>query len=273
MPRCSDRDFVSVNIKQALVTREYIILPQNVDLVVCKLSEDEGISWLVIRIDLEQCVRAVREDNRAVGDSAPSGTRCRVGYRARRGSPAPSPASTPREMQPFLHVAPVAASATPCLARTCGLLLSGASAAHCAARQQCPCKASHAAAAAAASMKSNQQALHCRCSLHFSSSASAAGVAGWIDVIPPFIGSEVGHSGRSLLHALRPPVLWHCCAASARRAHSIVAFRGADRVHDGTQITPRRCFSALCTHSTHAVPVVTRALPWCRSSTRRRLAE
>ncbi len=50
-------------------------------------------------------------------------------------------------------------------------------------------------------MKSNQQALHCRCSLHFSSSASAAGVAGWIDVIPPFIGSEVGHSGRSLLHA------------------------------------------------------------------------
>jgi hypothetical protein len=60
--------------------------------------------------------------------------------------------------------------------------------------------------------------LHCRCSLHFSSSASAAGVAGWIDVIPPFIGSEVGHSGRSLLHALRPPVLWHCCAASARRA-------------------------------------------------------
>lgn len=163
--------------------------------------------------------------------------------------------------------------ATPCLARTCGLLLSGASAAHCAARQQCPCKASHAAAAAAAaSMKSNQQALHCRCSLHFSSSASAAGVAGWIDVIPPFIGSEVGHSGRSLLHALRPPVLWHCCAASARRAHLWLSF-GADRVHDGTQITPRRSFSALRTHSTHAVPVVTRALPWCRSSTRRRLAE
>ena len=96
MPRCSDRDFVSVNIKQALVTREYIILPQNVDLVVCKLSEDEGISWLVIRIDLEQCVRAAAcgRDNRAVRDSAPSGTRCRVGYRARRGSPAPSPAST-----------------------------------------------------------------------------------------------------------------------------------------------------------------------------------
>jgi hypothetical protein len=96
VPRCSDRDFVSVNIKQALVTREYIILPQNVDLVVCKLSEDEGISWLVIRIDLEQCVRAAAcgRDTRAVGDSAPSGTRCRVGYRARRGSPAPSPAST-----------------------------------------------------------------------------------------------------------------------------------------------------------------------------------
>ena len=50
-----------MNIKQALVTREYIILPQNVDLVVCKLSEDEGISWLVIRIDLEQCVLAVRD--------------------------------------------------------------------------------------------------------------------------------------------------------------------------------------------------------------------
>ena len=96
VPRCSDRDFVSVNIKQALVTREYIILPQNVDLVVCKLSEDEGISWLVIRIDLEQCVRAAAcgRDNRAVRDSAPAGTRCRVGYRARRGSPAPSPAST-----------------------------------------------------------------------------------------------------------------------------------------------------------------------------------
>jgi hypothetical protein len=57
-PHCADRDFVSVNIKQALVTREYIILPQNVDLVVCKLSDDEGISWLVIRIDLEKCGRA-----------------------------------------------------------------------------------------------------------------------------------------------------------------------------------------------------------------------
>ena len=55
----------------------------------------------------------------------------------------------------------------------------------------------------------NQQALHCDCSLHFSSSASAAGAAGWNDIIPPFIGSEVGHSGPSLLHALRPSVLWH----------------------------------------------------------------
>jgi hypothetical protein len=178
-------------------------------------------------------------------------------------------------MQPYLHVAPVATSATPCLARTCGLLLSGASAAHCAARQQCPCKASHAAAAAAAaaSMKSNQQALHCRCSLHFSSSASAAGVAGWIDVIPPFIGSEVGHSGRSLLHALRPPVLWHAALHRLAVHTPLWLSFGADRVHDGTQITPRRSFSALRTLSTHAVPVVTRALPRCRSSTRRRLAE
>jgi hypothetical protein len=82
VPRCSDRDFVSVNIKQALVTREYIILPQNVDLVVCKLSEDEGISWLVIRIDLEQCVRAAREGYpcrrgfRAVWDTMPRGLPC-----------------------------------------------------------------------------------------------------------------------------------------------------------------------------------------------------
>ena len=99
-----------MNIKQALVTREYIILPQNVDLVVCKLSEDEGISWLVIRIDLEQCVRAVREGYRAVGDSAPSGTRCRVGYRA-VGALLPHRLHRPREMQPFLHVAHVATSA------------------------------------------------------------------------------------------------------------------------------------------------------------------
>ena len=77
MPRCSDRDFVSVNIKQALVTREYIILPQNVDLVVCKLSEDEGISWLVIRIDLEQCVRAV-----PCGITVPWGIPRRLGHDA-----------------------------------------------------------------------------------------------------------------------------------------------------------------------------------------------
>ncbi len=42
---------------------------------------------------------------------------------------------------------------------------------------------------------------------------------------------------------------------------TLVAFRGADRVHDGTQITPRRSFNTLRTLSTHRVPVVTRALP------------